>query len=57
MEGRPSAAGTTYVDIAPATDSHPRNDSASIVRLDDGSLLMVWIEMHASPFGGHDEAP
>ena len=57
MEGRPSAAGVTYVDIAPATDSHPRNDSASIVRLDDGSLFMVWIEMHASPFGGHDEAP
>ena len=57
MEGRTDAAGVTYVDIAPATDRHPRNDSASIVQLDDGSLFMVWIEMHASRLGGHDEAP
>ena len=57
MEGRTDAAGVTYVDTAPATESHPRNDSASIVQLGDGSLFMVWIEMHASRLGGHDEAP
>ena len=57
MEGRTGAAGVTYVDIAPATESHPRNDSASIVQLDDGSLFIVWIEMRASRLGGHDEAP
>ena len=57
MEGRRSDRLVTYVEIAPATDAHPRNDSASIVQLDDGSLFMVWIEMHASELGGHDEAP
>ena len=57
MEGRRSDEHVTYVEIAPATPAHPRNDSASIVQLDDGSLFMVWIEMHASELGGHDEAP
>ena len=62
MEGRlsddPVTGGRiTYVEIAPATDAHPRNDSASIVQLDDGSLFVVWIEMHASELAGHDEAP
>ena len=62
MEGRSSddpviGGRVTYVEIAPATGAHPRNDSASIVQLDDGSLFMVWIEMHASELGGHDEAP
>ena len=57
MDGISSREGVEYIDIAPATASHPRNDSASIVETDDGSLMMVWIEMHASEFGGHDEAP
>ena len=38
MDGRTDTAGVTYVDNVPATDRHPRNDSASIVQLDDGSL-------------------
>ncbi len=57
MQGRISDEHVTYVEIAPATGAHPRNDSASIAQLDDGSLFMVWIEMHASELGGHDEAP
>ena len=55
--GRVTGGTVAYVEIAPATAAHPRNDSASIVELDDGSLFMVWIEMHASELGGHDEAP
>lgn len=57
MEGRTENPGVEYVSIAPATKAHPRNDSASIVELEDGSLFMVWIEMHESELGGHDEAP
>ncbi len=41
----------------PATPQHPRNDSASIVELADGRLLMVWIEFIGSELGGNDEAP
>lgn len=57
MEGRQTWPGITYVDVVPATAEHPRNDSASIVQLEDGSLFMVWIQMHASELEGHDEAP
>jgi sialidase-1 len=57
MEGRTHFPGIKYVSIAQATNKHPRNDSASIAQLDDGSLFMVWIEMHASEKGGNDEAP
>ncbi len=57
MEGLQEADGVEYVSIAPATDDHPRNDSATIVELKDGSLLLAWIEMHASASGGHDVAP
>ena len=57
MDGRTAAPGVEYVSIAPATPSHPRNDSASLVELPDGTLLMAWIEMHASDLGGHDTAP
>jgi sialidase-1 len=57
MEGRQAAEGVDYVAIAPATAAHPRNDSATLAELADGSLLMAWIQMHASASGGHDEAP
>lgn len=57
MEGRTDEPGVRYVSIAPATPEHPRNDSASIVELPDRSLILVWIEMHASTLGGNDEAP
>ena len=57
IEGRTSAPGVDYVSIAPATPDHPRNDSATVVQLPDDSLMIAWIEMHASPLGGHDEAP
>jgi sialidase-1 len=57
MDGNLSTSDVAYVEIAAASAAHPRNDSASIVELDDGSLFMVWIEMHASAQGGHDEAP
>ena len=57
MEGRITHPGIEYVAIAEATKEHPRNDSASIVELDNGELFAVWIEMHASEWGGHDQAP
>jgi len=57
MDGRKEAPGVEYVPIAPATQEHPRNDSASMVELPDGTLLMMWIQMHASQWGGSDEAP
>ncbi len=57
MEGRSTYPGLEYVSIAEATPEHPRNDSASVVEIDPGELLLVWIEMHASALGGNDEAP
>lgn len=57
MEGRTEHPDIIYVPIAPASEQHPRNDSASIVQFPDGSLFIVWIEMHASKEGGHDTAP
>lgn len=57
MDGRTDHPGIAYISIAEATEEHPRNDSASIVELENGELFGVWIEMHASEFGGNDEAP
>lgn len=57
MDGRTDQPGIRYISIAEATAAHPRNDSASMVELDGGELFVVWIEMHASEFGGNDEAP
>jgi len=57
MEGRKSWPRIEYVNVVPATAEHPRNDSASIEQLEDGSLFMVWIQMHRSDLEGHDEAP
>ena len=57
MEGRNNWPGVAYVELVKASAEHPRNDSASIVQLDDDSLFMVWIQMHRSDLEGHDEAP
>lgn len=57
MDGRTNHPGIEYISIVQATAEHPRNDSASIVELQSGELFGVWIEMHASEFGGNDEAP
>ena len=57
MEGRQHWPGVDYVEVVKATAEHPRNDSASIVQLPDGSLFMVWIQMHKSDLEGQDEAP
>ena len=57
MEGRAHWPGIEYVEVVRATAEHPRNDSASIVQLDDDSLFVVWIQMHRSDLEGHDEAP
>jgi sialidase-1 len=57
MDGRTTFPGLEYISIAEATEAHPRNDSASIVELPGGELFIVWIEMHASEWGGHDQAP
>ncbi len=57
MDGRKKHSEVTYLPIADATSLHPRNDSASIVELIGGELFVVWIEMHSSKWGGHDEAP
>lgn len=43
--------------IAAGSEEHPRNDSASIVELSDGSLYMVWMEFLASNWVSADEAP
>ena len=57
MEGRTAWPGVEYIEVYPATQKHPRNDSASIVELENGELFMVWIQMHRSDLEGHDEAP
>jgi len=49
--------GLDMVVVAEATAEHPRNDSASIVELRDGSLFIVWMEYEKSALLGHDEAP
>ena len=46
-----------YVTIAPASDEHPRNDSATAVQLRDGSIFLVWMEFFASEWVSKDEAP
>lgn len=43
--------------FAPGTKEHPRNDSATIVRLPDDELFMVWMEFFESSWGSGDEAP
>ena len=43
--------------VAQATPDNPRNDSASIAELEDGKLLLVWMEFVRSGEAGHDTAP
>lgn len=57
MEGRSTWPGIEYVEIYEATETHPRNDSASVIELPGGELLIVFIQMHRSNLEGHDEAP
>ena len=49
--------GPEFVRIAQGCEEHPRNDSASIVELADGSLFMVWMEFLPSEWVSADEAP
>ena len=42
--------------IAEASETNPRNDSASLVELSDGSLFLVWMEFTESELKGGDEA-
>jgi len=50
-------AGIEHITIAPGTPEHPRNDSATIVELRDGSLFMVWMEFLQSAWASADQAP
>lgn len=53
----PPPAIVQYVDyatIAPRSDESPRNDTANVVELRDGSLLVVWHKYIANPAGGSD---
>jgi sialidase-1 len=43
--------------LVTASPEHPRNDSATVVELRDGRLLMVWMEFVKNARAGSDEAP
>ncbi|RKN61334.1 sialidase family protein [Paenibacillus ginsengarvi] len=43
-----------YVTVAEAGAGNPRNDTASIMPLSDGRLLLVWHKYEDSPGGGSD---
>ena len=43
-----------YVLVAEAGPGNPRNDTASIVTLMDGRLLLVWHKYEEGPGGGSD---
>ena len=43
--------------VAEGNDTHPRNSEATVVELQDGTLLLAWMEYVANPRGGHDDAP
>ena len=45
------------VMIAPGTEDHPRNDSATTIELSDGTLFMIWMEFLPSKWVSGDEAP
>lgn len=54
--------GNTYYDfsvqtVVKATENMPRHSEASIIELNDGSLLMAWQRHEASTFGSGDQAP
>ncbi|TMV44948.1 exo-alpha-sialidase [Paenibacillus mesophilus] len=43
-----------YISVAEAGAGNPRNDTASIVPLQDGRLLLVWHKYEDGPGGGSD---
>ncbi len=43
--------------VAQGTDEYPRNSEASVVELNDGSLLLAWQQYTASDRHGGDDAP
>ena len=45
------------ITIVEATPEYPRHDSASIVELRDGRLLLAWMEHVGGGMIGHDHAP
>ncbi|MDF2715245.1 MAG: hypothetical protein K0R28_2170 [Paenibacillus sp.] len=49
-----SDARINYVVVAEAGAGNPRNDTASIVPLKDGRLLLVWHKYEDGPGGGSD---
>ena len=45
-----------YSTIAKSGPTNPRNDTASVVELNNGELLVLWHKYEASAEGGHDLA-
>ena len=45
------------VTVVEATPEHPRHDSASIVELLDGRLMIAWMEHVGGKLIGHDHSP
>lgn len=43
-----------YATIAARSDQSPRNDTANVAELRDGSLMVVWHKYRANPIGGSD---
>ncbi len=43
--------------LVEANAEHPRHDSATIVELDNGSLMLAWMEYVGGEAMGHDHAP
>ena len=42
------------VTVVKSAEGNPRNDTASVVRLKNGRLMIVWHKYHESPEGGSD---
>ncbi|MDF2662379.1 MAG: hypothetical protein K0Q94_5170 [Paenibacillus sp.] len=49
-----SNTGIQYVVVAESGAGNPRNDTASIVALKDGRLMLVWHKYEEGPGGGSD---
>lgn len=47
----------TVITVAEGTDEYPRNSEASVVELNDGSLLLAWQQYLPSDMRCGDEAP
>ena len=48
-------SGEISVLVSPATVAHPRQSEASILPMDDGSLLLAWTDFYGGDW--HDEGP